>query len=425
MKTPKSLLLISLALGTSSLLAGCGGDDAGGNPIDAADHDAEGDPPDSMPPTATRAMTIAITDVKLTSPQGRAGNGGLGLRGGAIGIEFSDLTQNGGEVIFGTTTAGGCVVQRFDATHTARPLVDAGTVTISGDGLLKPVGPCSFIGGAYRCISAAAAAQTSTATATGLNGAVVYSFPGQNFTGDLVGAYLSVNGFATNATFNSGTSAFPIVAQSATSLTAINPGGTGSADTTTAGVTFSVLAGAGPIPTAQTGANAQFLGDEDRSVTISKEADDDWGAVNFTTYVRGSTFTLATASTKPHEFPFTAADVTFSCTAAACGGDGDGMLEALIVSGRTTDAPIPDDAFDFDMPAPVTAYTTFQCGFLLEDSGTIPEAAVTAILSTSPTRIETRVLRVAGTQFNDGEDQLNVGTIVVGHGLVGHTTAPD
>ncbi len=422
MKTWKSLMMTSLLLGTGGLLAACGDDEPGAGAIDANDHDAEGDPPDAMPPTATRAMTLAINDIKLTSPQGA----GAGMRGGVISLEFTDLTANGGEVIFGTSTAGACVVQRFDATHTARPLVDAGPIVISGDALEKTVGPCGFANGAYRCISAAGAAQTSTATATGVNGIVVYSFPAQTFDGELVGSYLNVNGYATNATFNTGASAVPIIAQSANSLTVVNPAGSGTADTTRAGVTFAVIAGAGPIPTAGTGADGRFLGDETTNVTITKETDDDWGPIDYTVYARGVGFDLANTSAQPHEFPFAAEDVVFTCTGVGgdCGGDAAGTLEAMIVSGKTTDAPIPKGARDFEMPTPVTAYTTFQCGFLLADEGTIPTDAVTAILSTNPTRIETRVLRVAGAQVMEGPDLLNPGIIVVGHGLVGHSTAP-
>src|SRR5688572_24477911 len=61
------------------------------------------------PPFPTRTGTIAIADVAVTTP-GAAAVGGI--RGGSIDIEFSDLTQGGGEILYGTSAIGGCVVTR-------------------------------------------------------------------------------------------------------------------------------------------------------------------------------------------------------------------------------------------------------------------------------------------------------------------------
>jgi hypothetical protein len=64
----------------------------------------------------------------------------------------------------------------------------------------------------------------------------------------------------------------------------------------------------------------------------------------------------------------------------------------------------------------------WQCAYLLSDSATMPLAAVQAIVDFEPTRVEMRVLRVAGTIVNDGG--VNEARILVGHGLVGHTDPP-
>jgi hypothetical protein len=430
MRTWKSLLAVSLLAGGA---AACGDDEGGSSPdanlIDAVDIDAGID----AGPSATRSATIAVADVELTSADAVA----RGIRGSSISIEFSDLTEGGGEVVFGTSPIGGCLVQRFDADGTPNspnPTLGAGEVTITGpevgtSGLLKTVGPCNYQAGAgYLCISGGAQDDDVTATGVG-SGAVAYSFPNQSFAGqDLVGSYLNVTGFTgDDVVYNSPAGQpFAIMAQPApTTLVVVNQAGTASPASTTGVdvVDFAVLNGAGPTPQPQAPFDNDFLGDETTSVRVQKAADAEWGAIDFTTYTRGEGFTLDDASALPHEFPATAADMAFSCagTGGDCGAEGTATLEAIIISGKTTDTPVGTLPFDFLMPPPTTEYATFQCGFLLADSGTIPEAAVQAILDTNPTRVEVRVLRVAGTIVTDG---LNEGRILIGHGVVGHTDIP-
>ena len=431
MRTLKSLLASTLFLAA----AACGDDSSGGD--DSPDIDADTTVPDGEDidgaPTATRSGTIAITDIELTS----ADAVDSGLKGGAISIEFNDETMgSGGEVIYGTSPINGCVVTRFDADGSPngpRPTVDAGEITISGpesgdSGLLKPVGPCTYRTSGYLCVSNEGTDVNATASPTG-TGAVLYNLAGQSLENGLTGSYLNINGFTANATLNTGAGAVPIVAQPVpTTLTAVHQTATGDAETAST-VDYMVINGAGPIPTAG-GANADFLSDETTSVRVQKAADDNWGAIDFTTYVRGEGFELATTSDLPHEFPTDAsspAPITFSCATAdggSCGVDGEGDLEALIVSGRTTDSPT-NGLPDYIMPPPTTEYATFQCAFLLpNDTGTVPMEAVAAILSTNPTRIETRVLSVAGTILAEGPMDLNQLRVLVGHGVVGHTTVP-
>ncbi|MCA9675085.1 MAG: hypothetical protein H6709_20765 [Kofleriaceae bacterium] len=436
MRTWKSLAVTLVTFGSGAMLVACGDDSSSGSPdarrIDASDTpDAE--MIDAMP-SATRAMTIAVTDVAITSPQAAA----AGLKGGVITIDFEDLTQGGGEVLYGTTPIGGCLVTKYTAANGANPTVGAGAVTIGApetgtSGLLKPVGPCGYTAGVgYNCVSDAGATAAVTATALGVQNLVTYSFT-DTLTANLVGSYLNINGL-TAAGFNSGASAFPIVGQTGNVLTVIDPAGTG---TETGTAAFAVLNGAGPIPTAG-GANADFLGDETTAVRVQKDADANWPAIDFTVFPRGEGFTLADESAQPHQFPDTAQAVTFACAGTGfnngdCGADNDtppsGTLRAMIVSGRTTDVDVTGTP-DYYMPpaSAATEYTAFQCAYFAlgqtdATSVSLPMEAVAAIESVDVTRIETRVLRVAGTTLDGPTVQdSGLGKVLVGHGLVGHTT---
>jgi hypothetical protein len=69
----------------------------------------------------------------------------------------------------------------------------------------------------------------------------------------------------------------------------------------------------------------------------------------------------------------------------------------------------------------VAAYATFQCTFFKSPTAgtftaTMPQEAVAAILSTNPTRIETRVFRFSVSQAG--------ANTLVGHGAVGHSSRP-
>ena len=66
-------------------------------------------------------------------------------------------------------------------------------------------------------------------------------------------------------------------------------------------------------------------------------------------------------------------------------------------------------------------YVTFTCSAPLGGSITIPYDALTAINSITPTRVETRVFRFGFAQ--SGAADLNDWSVLVGHGLVGHTTS--
>ncbi|MCE9577638.1 MAG: hypothetical protein K8W52_31095 [Deltaproteobacteria bacterium] len=439
MRTWTRLSAILATAGATLLATACGG---GSSNPDSRVTDTNMNPdagtPDGSPDAAvaTRALTISIADVTVTTP----GAAGLGLKGGVILLEPADVTQGGGELVFGTSPVGGCVVYKYSnatgSTSTPNPIVDEGAFTLTGAGLLKPTGTCSFVPGAgYVCIvdagSATASATHQLGPLGGAGGPHVYSlkFTGKDFSGtDLVGTYVKVTGLATAQLSGS----FAVIAQpAADTLNVLVPSDINNSETDVAGVTYTFVAGAGPIPTAL-GANADFLSDDGgrsgaandppaEPVIIHKAAGTQYGEVMDTIEPAGEGFILDPAGDKPQAFPSTARDVTFSCT--TCGTKTGEPLYGMLISGRTTDAPVPASP-DFYMPpaSAGTTYHTFTCGFPFGMSATIPSAAVAEILKDTPTRIETRVFRAALHQPADTLNPLNAANIVVGHGFVGHTT---
>ena len=138
---------------------------------------------------------------------------------------------------------------------------------------------CARLAGRSWRRSAPGRAWGSSATATGINGTVFYQYPEKTFTDRLIGSYLVVSGYD-NATFDSTTGPFPIIATDTAAITVVNPaapgGGTNPASSDDA--SFSVLAGAGPIPGAfdpGTTDDTDFLAGADGAIRITKAADDD------------------------------------------------------------------------------------------------------------------------------------------------------
>ena len=146
----RSIFLAALA--ASFTLAACGDDAKQNTPADAKvtpNPDApnpDAAPPDAAP-VATVAGTLAITDVTVSDPSAAAVGG---ISGGSINITFSDLTKDGGMVVSGTTSVGGCVVTQFDPTHKPNPQLDAGAISFTdvpdgaNGGLNSTVGPCTL-----------------------------------------------------------------------------------------------------------------------------------------------------------------------------------------------------------------------------------------------------------------------------------------
>lgn len=448
MRKNDSARLLSL-LGAGALLVACGdnkrltdGDDVPDMGDDTPDMGGDIDMAGGGP---TVGSTVAVSDVTVTTEEAAA----AGFRGGSISISFSDLTMGGGDPIFVEADGApiqSCLIQQFDATHTPNPLLDGGTVTITNEpaseapatGLLKTVGPCNALaplGNTYLCISGAG--MDSTVTAADIAGSppanvVAYTITGADFTGqDLVGSYLQINGFTT-ATYNSGASAFPIMAVSPpNTIVALNnaaSGATPEADVTT--IDYTILNGFAPIPQPQAPFDNDFLGTG--SVRISKPAADGvWPAVDEVVDVRGQGWTLDSVSDDPDGFPTaTAVALRYGCdndNADAgddtCGDESATLVQAIIISGRATRKDLTG-LQPFQMPTEVPGTDTWlewQCAFIGFKEADMPVEAVQEIIDFAPTRVEQRILLVAGAIIMDGDNTLR---LLVGHGFVGHTTFP-
>jgi hypothetical protein len=165
-------------------------------------------------------------------------------------------------------------------------------------------------------------------------------------------------------------------------------------------------------------------------------------AFSITLKANGGGFKLDDNSAQPYDMcpGATSSDIsscsaakTFSCheTGGVCGEGSHGTLKVLAISGETTDAVLPTTGSPLDfteMPDPVKKYATWQCSFVggAATGGTIPAAAMAAIMGTNPTRIFTQVLHVGGNIFQNDPGNPNKSTtnVVLGHGVAGFTDVP-
>lgn len=400
-------------------------------PIGTADAraDAHVDATVDAGPTAMRGAVVSIDDVTVIDSDAKS----LGLAGGAIVAQFLDLTQGGGTLLYGSSPIGSCVVTQYSIPQNKlpNPSVDAGTVTISGNGLLRPVGPCTYTNALnpYECVSQQA---TASITASSSGGIAHYSVNGGNFVNDSTAAYLDVHGFS-NTQFNGRNPIGGAVDSDANGtldelrVALPNPPPIGTTETKT--MTYKIVDGAGPFPAGLFGASPDYLastvGGVQGVVRVQKATAPDWPAIDVTIPVRGEGYALSTAGDLPTAFPTTARDVQFTCvgTGGNCGAEvtpPSGQIKGTLIVGSTTDGNVTGLP-NFVMPPPVNTFTTFQCAYLLSDSATIPQAAVQAILSTNPKRIEISVARVTAAIVS-GNNSAESGNILVGHAIVGHTT---
>jgi len=439
--------LTPFLLAAGAMLGAACGDDSGSTPkADAAPSSPDAGV-DAAPPPPAHSGTIAITDVKLTTPGADQSATGAGIRGGAVSIAFEDpAAAGGGEKVFGTTNIGACVVTKYTKSNPERPATDEGPVTVSGAGLHKPLGTCSFNKDAvptpgYECVIDS---DTGKIVVTHIAATVYAVVLTKDYTTtDLVGSYIRLSGFATdgdpatpgNQTFN-GT--FPVVKKSvddttkATTLTVVISTPAPATETADAG-TFKFLGGFQPIPTHFPAALGIGTVDADLfnpagTVNAKKAAAASPGipALDSTLTPAGDTFTIPAAGVQAHEFPFTGgSDVVFTC-GSNCGSEPAMGTQAIVISGRTTDLPKTELANlpKFAMPPASAAntYATFQCSYFKnfkQDNtftAVLPAGALDAILATHPTRVETRIFRMSA--------QPGVPNVLVGHGEVGHSDAP-
>lgn len=401
--------VVIAALGALGLTLGACSDDA-----PPPDPDAQVDAPVPPDPDAGtdafagpwRSGTIAVLDVTATNP-------GTGFSGATVNISYSDITEPDVAPAYGDPVPplGGCSVWVYNVGTDSPPSpAGEGDVTLSGAGLLSPIGTCSYneLTGSYVCSTgggvlgggALAVQGKGTMSITGLNN----EFAGQ----DLVGAYLKVDGFAEPG--NNGV--FPVVAQTGDNIVVV-ANGASVTETLPADGSFAVITGAGPTP-----ANRPFLDSAVDDVVIDKSAGEYVPAFSSTMLASGAGLTLGDNSTEPHALPIApAADAMFSCNPADNGncGPAGGIITGFVLSGSTTDAPVAGMS-PLAMPDPLTQYARFQCrGNPGSDSITLPQAALEAVLGSNPTRIETQLFRITADLTKPDS------SVIVGHGFIGYT----
>lgn len=383
-----------------------GGIDAPPGTIDASGMiDAATPAPDASPdasvPVTTATGTISVTEISVQ------GHPELGA-GGRVTIEFEGVGAPAPLFDNRVPPGVGCAVWVYDLSSGPVPptLLDEGTVTISGTTAAIP--PCTYYAGiGYLCVAGAGVASGGDAIvddAGGPNtaGLVDTSPSGYTFSAADVGRYISISGAGAN------NGEFPIVGVDTGTNTVIyvNPGATTAAFTGG----YTVVAGAGPVPT-----SPPFLADTD-SVMVSLASGGEMDIEDFTVTVgAGDAFTLDAASATN----ITGLDIsgtvdeTFAC-------DSCGSATISVLSVITTDAPIPPGAPDYYFPDPVDRFAVARCA-AFGTSITVPAAALAAIGTADPTRIQTAYFR-DNLALESNADMTNQTRIIVGHGIVGFTT---
>lgn len=404
-----ALGLLGLAIGTSACGDDGGGADArpqvdGATPTDGGGIDA-GNPAD------LRSGTIAVLEMGITNPSAP-------FRGALVSINYFDLSTPSTAPAYGTPVPdlGECVVYTYAVGTDPEPVpVDEGAVTISGS--LSPVGTCSFDAARsqYTCGAGSGTASAGSLVRANANGTVTYTFANVSppFADlDVGGSFAELSGF-TNDAFNG---RFPVVGQpDEGTIVVTNPGAVGMPpEVVMAGSEpgFEIFAGAGPTPL-----NRDFL--DNGAATIRIEKEDGAVVAAFTSGLQasGQGLVLASDSALPHEMPADAVDVRFSCATMQGGncGSAGGVFVGLGLSGFTTDADV-NALGPTEMPRAESAFATFQCrGTAGGSDVTLPADALAAVLSTSPTRIATQLVRVT-TDLTKPQT-----TVMVGHGLMGFT----
>ena len=414
-------LSLFFAAGLSLAAFGCGDDDGGGDRPDARPQaDAEPGNPDAGDEGGLlRSGTIAVTETAITNDlPGGPWSGAL------VSVGFSDATTGNvpAPVEGYETNINGCLIRIWDVdTHEASDPVDEGAVQVTGteNGDFG----CAFAGAAngYVC-QPAAGANGSAENATLAANALTFVGGGTTVTAEMAGMYVRLSSF--NAAVDD--KLLPIIGVN-TDTDSLIVGGTGGADLGTgdADATYSLFVGVGPVPSG----GAQFLLGAADAINVQKAAGDVVAAIDEDFEAHGQNFELLENAEMdqylPSTIPFDGSEVNFACEGAGCGAEGSGgLIEAIVINGETTDAPVDEIATPADaMPAPVTQYATFQCSFIGSDTATLDAGAMAAILGTSPTRIQTSVGRYRGAIIA-AEDGTSSTIVLQGHALLGWSDAP-
>lgn len=423
-----SILLASLFTGALALAgAGCSGGDDDATDADDGDvaPDASGDgvvdggQPDASPTTLLRVGSTVITDTLVTNPIGA-----IPIRGGVVDVSFVDASTATVPPVEGFDQAlNGCLITVYDVkAGDAEPeRVGEGPVTVSGTA--NGEFACTPQDGKYMCQSTdpdlAGGVEGNAAGGTLDSDTDYLIVDGARFGAEMEGMWIGLTGFGTQDGL------YPIISVLGDEILQLPAGSIEEEVNAGPTATFTTFVGRAPfvnedgfafLDDGETGASA--------NIVVARAGSSIVPFAERVFKARGEGMTLS--GTQPHAFPFErpAEGVTFACDGAACGSDPDqvtGVVNVMVVSGRTTDnIPLEDDD-GITMLDPVNSYATFECSALIGDAVEIPAAGVEAILGTNPARIQVTVGRFAAVP--EPGDEFNA-TMLVGHSLTGYTTAP-
>jgi hypothetical protein len=399
---------IAIVLASSVFVLGCPMDDDPAAPpgdpgalpdagptVDAApDAPVAADAPSLRP---THSGLVSVQDISIANIP--AAGHGLTVNVFFNAARAPDYEEKPGEL-------GGCRVWSYDlAQEPVPPLEDHGAIRLTGaDG-----GPltCTFAKGrGYVCPTSSGAA-TATLTAAE-NGTTKVTLAKSAFGAADLGRYLDLRGATTVA--NSGTFAI-LGAPSPTDAILLNP----RAAAESFEATFTVLAGAGPVPN---DLSHPFKSGAPLTIALTPSAGSAF-AFPDTTLQPGEAFTVDEASgARIMAVPVTGEAMTLAC--GTCG-----KADGSIVRITTTDADV-SAVSPAAMPDPKKRYVEISCVGVGTGSITVPAPAMTFLRKAheaSPiTRIRTAFMRDGLASLVDAPPRApNRVSLVAGRGLLGYT----
>ncbi len=420
-----SILASGLLTVIFAAAVGCGDDDGGDDTTDDADDGDDDDGPDAAVADAavemTRSGLIAVTETVVTNELVLLGPAPV-ISGAVVSMAYIDEQTITVPPVPGfTSNIDGCFITVYDVkAEDEEPVsVDEGAFTVTGTANGDFACAFSDTAGGYVCQS------TDADLGGGVPGNAIdgvldtdgtFTLTGANFGPEMAGMYLQLDGFDGDAD-----GVYPIVnvpkggeTLELSPLVVVPVAATGGKT-----ATYTTFVGEGPMFDV---APVEFLDDgiskDSQDVVISKDDSDLVAGFTVTARARGQGLFLSKDLDQPHEFPATAADVTFGCVAEDCGSDPDeatGQLDAMVINGITTDV-LPEKGDDGLTMLPAEfSYAVFSCSALGSDTVEIPEEGVQAILDTNPARVQITVGRFVAALPPDT-------TVVLGHSLTGFTT---
>lgn len=406
-----------LGLGCGDDGGGSGDTDGGVGGVDAALVDAS---PDGMPDAAPPDTRTGVIDIfQLSGSNDWSPDFSDRFEGARVAIEYRDLASDPAPVL-GSGAAGACTVWIYDAGG-GPALLDEGSLTATGTDL--PLGDCTFVSdlGAYECLVQEGDIAPDSVVATpdpkGRHG-VLLKDGGLAPLTEVDGLWMEVDGWEVadnNGTFgivNYSPESDPTVGAIVTLLNPLAKNGPAAAEPDLPH--YRLLAGLGLT----SGAHDYFR--NTTGVTLDKTAGDMVEAFSVTLLPSGAGFQLGEASDLPHALPSVAASVSFTCGGTGtCGAAGSGGDSMMVVRGRTTDADLTG-RLPFEMPPAQSSYAVFECTAADADTIELTEAAMTHLLSTAPTRIETDVVHITSTVVRNA-DTSNPSWVRLGYGERGYT----